>query len=341
MLTNSHGPKPLHLHGFILPEAIEKDVYVVNGHVTFLPQEHAVTILKAGFILPGLVDVHAHLALASPADARASAEEKVRASALAHLEAGVLAIREPGSPNYNSAKIGPHEGLAREAGDAELPKAAEEEARKSGGWAKVIGDFTDLNGHMRPNYKVQTLIETAKRVHTLGARIALHATTPEVIASAIEAGFDSIEHGWGVQDDHLAEMKIRGIAFVPTMTILAEAPHFLPGMGLSHDDINEELKFAKMHPDRVRRAFEAGVTILAGTDAGIVKHGLVAEEIRLLIEAGLPSEAALAAGSWSARRYLGLPCVEEGAPADLTAYTDDPRSDLKALAQPALRMLGD
>jgi len=119
MLTNSHGPKPLHLHGFILPEAIEKDVYVVNGHVTFLPQEHAVTILKAGFILPGLVDVHAHLALASPADARASAEEKVRASALAHLEAGVLAIREPGSPNYHSAKIGPHEGLQR----GTLPRA--------------------------------------------------------------------------------------------------------------------------------------------------------------------------------------------------------------------------
>ena len=361
MLTDSHGSRPLHLHGIVLPEGIAKDVFVVKGHITFQPQENASAILKTGYILPGLVDVHAHLALASPADEQASAEEQVRASARTQLDAGVLAIREPGSPNYLSKQIGPQEGLprvitagrflapkgryipglGRETDDAGLPEAAEAEARKSGAWAKVVGDFTDSDGRIRPNYKLRTLIETARRVHALGARIAIHVTTPDAIAMAIEAGFDSIEHGWGVQEDHLAEMKKRGIAFVPTMTILADAPYFLPGMGLNHHGVDEELKFAKQHPEMVRRAYEAGVTILAGTDAGLVPHGLVAEEIRLLIAAGLPQEAALAAGSWEARRYLGLPCIEEGAPADITAYPDDPRSDLKVLSRPVLRMLGD
>jgi imidazolonepropionase-like amidohydrolase len=51
-------------------------------------------------------------------------------------------------------------------------------------------------------------------------------------------------------------------------------------------------------------------------------------------------ETALAAGSWEARRYLGLPCIEEGALADITAYPDDPRGNLEVLSQPTLRMLG-
>ena len=49
--------------------------------------------------------------------------------------------------------------------------------------------------------------------------------------------------------------------------------------------------------------------------------------------------SALAAGSWAARRFLGLPGLEEGAPADLVAYPDDPRDDPEVLARPALRVL--
>jgi len=360
MLTDSHGSKPLHLRGIVLPEGIEKDVFVVNGYITFQPQENATTILKSGYLLPGLVDAHAHLALASPAGEIASAEEQVHASARTQLEAGVLAIREPGGPNYLSGKIGPQEGLprvfnagrmlapkgryfpglGREADDASLPDFAEDEARRSGAWVKVIGDFTDSTGRISPNYKSESLTKAAQRVHALGARITIHATTAEVIGFAIEAGFDSIEHGIGIEEDHLVEMSKSKIVLVPTMVILEYGPHFLPGIGLTYDEVDHELELFKKHPDMVRRAFDAGVKILAGTDAGLVPHGLIAKEIGLLIDSGLPQEAALAAGSWEARRYLGLPCIEEGAPADITAYPDDPRGDLEALSHPVLRMLG-
>ncbi len=360
MLTNSHGSRPLHLHGIVLPDGIERDVFVVNGHITFQPQDNASTILKSGYLLPGLVDAHAHLALASPASERASPEEQVRASAQAQLEVGVLAIREPGSPNYLSKEIGPHvglprvftagrmlapkgryfPGLGRETDNASLPDFAEDEAGRSNAWVKVIGDFTDSNGRISPNYAPESLTKAAQRVHALGARITIHATIPEVIGFAIEAGFDSVEHGVGIQEDHLVEMGKRNIVLVPTMVILEYGPHFLPGMGLTHAEVDHELGLFKRHPDMVRRAFEAGVKILAGTDAGLVPHGLIAQEIRLLIAAGLPQETALAAGSWEARRYLGLPCIEEGAPADITAYPDDPRDDLEVVSHPSLRMLG-
>ena len=41
-----------------------------------------------------------------------------------------------------------------------------------------------------------------------------------------------------------------------------------------------------------------------------------------------------AAGSWGARAYLGLPGLDEGAPADLVVYETDPRVDLSAMMSP-------
>ena len=80
--------------------------------------------------------------------------------------------------------------------------------------------------------------------------------------------------------------------------------------------------------------------MFAGTDAGGgIEHGLIVDEIRALAAAGLPAEAALAAASWGARDWLGLACIEEGAPADLVVYDADPRADLDALARPALMLL--
>lgn len=83
-------------------------------------------------------------------------------------------------------------------------------------------------------------------------------------------------------------------------------------------------------------AWETGVTILAGTDAGLVPHGMARDEVRLLSEAGIPPTAALAAGSWGARKYLGVPGIEEGAPADLVVFARNPLENPAALAEPAV-----
>ena len=91
------------------------------------------------------------------------------------------------------------------------------------------------------------------------------------------------------------------------------------------------LRGATAHPALVAAAAEAGVTILAGTDSR--PHGRVADEIRALAAAGLTPHQALAAGSWTARAYLGLGPVSPrdggsgltpGAPADAVVYDADP-----------------
>jgi imidazolonepropionase-like amidohydrolase len=87
--------------------------------------------------------------------------------------------------------------------------------------------------------------------------------------------------------------------------------------------------------DRMRAAYEAGVPIYAGTDAGsLLEHGRVVDEVRELALAGMSTVDALGAASWRAREWLGLPGIEEGAPADLVVYDADPLADLAALVEP-------
>ncbi|HEY2505826.1 MAG TPA: amidohydrolase family protein [Streptosporangiaceae bacterium] len=77
----------------------------------------------------------------------------------------------------------------------------------------------------------------------------------------------------------------------------------------------------------------AGVAVLAGTD--FRPHGTIAAEVRHLAAGGLPAESALGAACSTARDFLGLPGLGEGAPADFVIYGADPVADLSVLDRPA------
>ena len=91
------------------------------------------------------------------------------------------------------------------------------------------------------------------------------------------------------------------------------------------------------HPAVVASAYDAGVPIYVGTDAGGgITHGRAADEMLLLhTRAGLPTSAVLAAASWGAREWLGFPGLVEGGLADLVVYEADPRADLRVVAAPS------
>jgi imidazolonepropionase-like amidohydrolase len=334
-----------HLRGRVLPDDVERDVWVVEGRLAFEPgaaAEGATTVAADVWLLPGLVDVHAHLSLASPLP-HAPPEERVRASAQQHRDAGVLAIREPGSPDHASTGLGPAEGLprvvtagrflappgryfpglAREVHDDALPEAALEELRVSGAWVKLIGDSSLPGPGVTPTYGRDAVTETVRRVHDAGGRVAVHCALPEVVQLGIEAGVDSLEHGSFIRADQVGALAASGAVLVPTLSINEAIRGLIP-----------DASALDGQPEALCAAVDAGVPILAGTDAGMGPHGLVRREVALLREAGIGPIDALAAASWAARRFLGLPVIEEGAPADLTAYAVDPREDLGALAAP-------
>jgi imidazolonepropionase-like amidohydrolase len=350
--------RPLRLHGVILPSGERQDLFVDRGRITFTPVDGADTVVDDGWLLPGLVDAHAHLALSSPTPEGSPVEVAVRASAKAQLDSGVLAIREPGGPTRDSRAIGPHEnlprvfsggrflaapggyfpGMAREVGPAELAAAAVEECRASGHWAKVVGDFVDPHGIFAPTFEPGALLAAVEAVHAAGGRLAIHAMTAGTIEMAIDAGVDSIEHATELAPEHMPAMFRKGIALVPTMLIRDEILATARGMGLPDHEQRRWETALDRQPEMVRRASAAGVLVLAGTDAGMVAHGLVLVEVARLMDAGLAGDVALGGASWAARRFLGLPGLEEGAPADIVAFNGDPRLPGRA-GRPLVRIL--
>jgi imidazolonepropionase-like amidohydrolase len=344
----------LHLRGVVLPDGEHRDLWVRDGVVTYEPVPHADTV-GAGWILPGLVDLHCHVGLAAdgavPDDV---AEEQARTD----RDIGVLLIRDAGSPADTRwidarddlpriVRAGRH--LARtkrylrnfgwEIEPDELVAYVEQEARRGDGWVKLVGDWIDRDkGDLSPCWPRWALDAAIARAHELGARVTAHVFGEDALPDLLGAGIDGIEHGTGLSADLVSVMAERGVSMVPTLVNIANFPKFAAQGEAKFPAYASHMR--SLHArryDNVRDAFDAGVPVYAGTDAGgQLPHGLIAREVLEFVAAGIPAVDAVAAASWKARSYLlgGSGLLEEGSAADLCVYAADPRVDPSTLLEP-------
>jgi imidazolonepropionase-like amidohydrolase len=347
----------LHLRVVWLPDDAVRDVYVDGDRLTFAPVPGARTVAASGYALPGLVDAHCHIGIRRGAAPVESLDE-ARALARKDRDAGVLAIRDAGSPYPYPELVGEDgmprliraghhiaasrrylRGIGLECEPDEVVGALARQAKEGDGWVKLVGDWIDRSrGDLAPSFEPEVLAAAIRAAQAEGAKVAVHTFSEDAVRCVVEAGADSVEHGTGLSTDLLDLMAANGTALVPTMInietfddIAAEADVKFP----RYADHMRRLK--QGFPEVVRAAWEAGVRVHLGTDAGGgIDHGLAAEEMRLLHEkAGMPAADVLAASSWGAREWLGLP-ADLG---DVVVYDRDPRVDLGAVREPALVIL--
>ncbi|MFF4904695.1 amidohydrolase family protein [Streptomyces sp. NPDC001260] len=335
---------PLHLRGTVLPDGSVRDLWTLGDRITFdRPSQPADTVADGGFLLPRLVDVHTHPG--SRSDDETTFDPEVFAAQVArHRDAGTTALRFPGllgeiPAGLREAPDAPRmvtagrwlawAGLSRSAPfhtvTDDLVAAAVAEAAAHDGWCKLMGDW-DFEADPVP-YEVLRAVTDA--VHAAGGRVAAHCQSAAGVLNAVRAGVDSVEHGMAMPEECVELMAGQGTVYVPTLTAFARsAPH------RPRDTARGRLWHAG-HATmirRVREAHDAGVTVLAGTDSA--PFGNVAAEVEHLIAAGLPAECAVGAASWTARAFLGLTGLTEGALADITVYDTDPRREPGVLRHP-------
>ena len=350
----------LHLSGVVLPEGEHREVWVRDGRFTFEPVPGAETVSRGGWLLPGLVDAHCHVGIAT-GGTRVEDLDVAREQALAERAAGVLALRDCGSPVDTRAlddapdlprilRAGRHisaprryiPGLAVEVEPADLAAEVRTQARRGDGWVKLVGDWIDRDlGDLGPQWPREALDAAIAAAHAAGARVTAHTFGTDALPDLVAAGIDCIEHGTGLTEDLLAEMATRGTAVVPTLVNVENFPGFAAAGEQKFPAYASTMRRLYANSGAVvRAAFDAGVPLFAGTDAGGgITHGVIADEVRALHAAGLPAEDALAAASWRARSWLGLSCIDEGASADVVVYDTDPRADLDALRRPQRMVL--
>jgi imidazolonepropionase-like amidohydrolase len=343
----------LRFSGPVLPDGDTRDLYVVDGRVTYERQPGA-EAAASGWIVPGLVDAHNHLGME---DQGAVDEAETERQAVADRDTGVLLLRDCGSPADTRwvheredlprlIRAGRHlartkryiRNYAHEIEPDELASYAAQEARAGDGWIKLVGDWISREeGDLAPSFPADAFAAAIEAAHAEGARVTAHCFGAEVLQGLLDAGIDCIEHGTGLSVAQVEQMAAAGVALVPTVMQTSKFPEFaaagrerFPRYAATMDELYASRREVLMS------AHEAGVQLFVGSDGGgVARHGELVGEVLAMAEIGLPAEDVLAAVSWRARQWLGFTGLEEGAPADFVVLDANPREDLSVLGSPA------
>lgn len=346
------GDARLHLDGIVLPDGERRELWICDGVVRTEPVRDAVA-LTGGFIMPGLVDAHCHVGLESHGAVGPEVQEQ---HALADRAAGALLLRSPGSP-ADTRWMDDREDLPRlirgghhlarskrylrdygeEIEPDDLVAAVERQVPHSDGWIKLVGDWIDRDlGDLSPLWPPAAAKAAIDRAHELGLKVTAHVFGEQAVAELVHAGIDGIEHGTGITPEVIELMAERQVSLVPTMIQLENFESFAAAGEAKFPRYAAHMRaLYATRRQRFAEAYEAGVPIYAGTDAGGYQpHGRIADEVLELARI-VGNEYALGAASWRAREWLGRSdSLTEGSPADLVVYDEDPRQDLTTLARP-------
>ncbi|WP_054952082.1 amidohydrolase family protein [Flaviflexus massiliensis] len=352
----------IHLTGPILTGTeVHPEAWVVDGTITYQKPDGQPSRTISGTVLPGLVDVHCHIGLGS--DVFVEREDALN-QAKAVLDSGVTLVRDLGTPGdmtwidseVNVPRIihcGRHiarpkrylRGIAREIEPNELPEVVAEEAQRSNGWVKLVGDWIDRSGgadsDLTPLWPRDVLIDAVVAAHENGAKVAVHTFATETIDDLLAANVDDIEHGTGMTPDQMKEVAKRGVYVTPTanqvetfIDIANQAGTKYPVYGARMRDMYENRR------EHQAAMADAGVSFLMGSDAGsTLGFGTLPSELLTCIDAGIPASTVIAAASWEGRQKLGFDALSEGGAADLVVYDDDPRSNPQVLLNPVAVLL--
>lgn len=338
--------------GTVLPAGDVQSVYVVEGRVTYEAVADATLVADGVWLLPGLVDAHCHVGLGKKGAVDREEQER---QAVADRDAGALTLRDCGVPADTRwidersdlpqlLRHGRHiaspkrhtRDIGVEVEPSGLVTAVETEIARGDGWVKLVGDWIHREkGDLAPLWPQAELTAAIARAHELGARVTAHCFGEEALPGLLAAGIDCIEHGTGMLADSIEVMAERQVAVVPTLINIARFPQ-IAEMGAKYPVYAEHMRaLHRTVHERVRAAYEAGVPLYAGTDAGSeVLHGRIADEAQALHDVGMSAHDALAATSWAARSWLGVsPGLDEGDEASFVVYSADPH-DLAVLRHP-------
>jgi imidazolonepropionase-like amidohydrolase len=320
-------------------------------------------------LLPGLVDAHVHLVASGDPDLAAGlpkteAERTLAAvvNARRNLDRGVTLVRDLGAPRAEAVLV----GRAVEEGALAGPRvvAAGPAVTMTGGHIPYLGRVTDGVDAMRaavranlalgarcikvvatggvltpgvdprkPAYTQAELDALVDEAHRLGLTVAAHAIGEGGVAAALRAGVDSIEHGMFLDEAAIELLLATGARLSATFS----APYgILSGPSVPGWIKDRARPAAEAQARSFQAAVQAGVPVVAGTDAGTPDnhHGGVAREVGFMVEAGLDVLRGVRAATAEGADLLGVDdrgVLQRGAAADVLVAGGDVAADVAAL----------
>jgi imidazolonepropionase-like amidohydrolase len=234
-------------------------------------------------------------------------------------------------------------GYATVVGDrAEMVRTTRQQIKHGADWVKihVTGSLPNHTGELTV-WTLDELRAVTDTAHGLDTPTVAHCRSAESTRLAAEAGVDLILHASYLDDAALEAVVAAGSAIAPTFTFLANLADHGAKVGASATNVDLFRGEIDATAAMIRKAHEAGVPILAGSESGfaLTPYGhWHAREVELLVSAvGLtPLEAircATANGAIALRCEMGtIGVIAEGAAADVLVVDADPTRDVAVLS---------
>lgn len=368
---------------------IDADRITAIGSADAIPitAEAEVIDVSGTWLIPGLMNMHVHLGLVLPGSMEAElaheteGELTLRMAQAAReiLQAGVTTIRLPGDQRHGDLALkasiakgqaqgprifsagesliitgghGSEPGQTYSDGPYELIKAARREISAGADWVKILisgGIAThggDISQALMTPEEINAVVDAA---HRFGAKVAAHSGSAAATDIAVDAGIDSIEHGYFLDRPVLRKMQKNGTWLVPTIVVSQPATQpFFEKIGSPAWYLERRNSVGKDHWKALQMAIEEGVNIALGTDQLPSEPNdgttATAREAQYYVEAGMTPLQALRAATIEPARMLGADAdtgsLAVGKYADIVALEQDPALDIKALRSIRLVMKG-
>ena len=340
--------------GRIIPEPVPDQVKILSG----------ARDLTDCTLIPGLVDCHLHLCLPHPpadlepvADLFFDAPNRLIADRLTScFKSGILAVRDAG--DRRGATLRFKQQFLKWLQIPVRLKAAGTAWHRAGRYGKLFGrpaaegstldqalattnagadhvkivnsginSLTRFGRQTAAQFDLQQLKSAFRQARQAGQKVMVHANGRKPVALALEAGCDSIEHGFFMGRDNLQQMADRQIVWVPTIGTMQALAEVLAPDGPQVAVVRRNLAHQLA---QISLAKAMGVPVAVGTDAGSpgVVHGEgIIAELKLLMAAGFSSSEAIRCSAIIGGELLGLDQSGElkpGNPANFVAVEGEP-----------------
>ena len=295
-------------------------------------------------LLPGLIDAHVHLTIGGPP----------RANAEATLKAGFTTVQDLGALGYLNLRL--RDSI--KAGVRVGPRVT-----GAGPWLGVTGGICDFNGigiHNREELlarvradldhsadlikvcvtgwpadgytfpdsteltpeDIEAVVTESRKANRL---VVAHAIGRQGAATAVRGGVTGLAHAAYLDDSTITLMKQRDVYVASTLTSFQAMP-------------NAEAR--QLLWSRMQAAWQGGVRIVLGTDAGVIPHGSNAKEFAALVALGMTTLDAVRAGTIRAAEALRIGdrvgSIDVGKTADIVAVSGNPLTDITAMERVVL-----